>query len=248
MRRSDRIALAPGYMLHGRQHGEASLILDCFCREHGRVALVARGARRAGAALRGVLQPFSPLSLSWVSRGELGTLTGAESHNRLHRPAGENLFAAFYANELLLRALAPHDPHPGVFDAYALLLARLSGGGSPHAPLRAFELALLDDIGYATELERCADDGAPVQAGQRYIYRPAHGVLRAGVEDLAPDCFDGEVLLALARAELADAGLLREARRVTRLALDHALGQRPLRTRAVLRQLRRPARAGGGQP
>jgi DNA repair protein RecO (recombination protein O) len=238
VRRADRVELVPAFVLHARAHRDTSRIVDCLARDHGRVALVARGVRRPGAALRGVLQPFQPLLLSWVGRGELGTLTGAEPGLRAAIPAGESLFAAFYANELLLRGLMPHDPHPALFDAYATLLDALGTGVDAATPLRRFELALLEELGYGVTLDVCAGDGAPVRPDRRYAFRPAEGVLEAAPDgQIAEPLFEGRALLALARAEPLAAGLAGEARRLTRLALDHALGQRPLRTRAVYRAL-----------
>lgn len=245
MRSTDRVALAPAFLLHARPHGDASQVLDCFSRDHGRLGLVARGARRAGAALRGTLRQFQALQVSWVMRGELGTLTGAEPAGQPLHLTGDALFAGFYANELLLRGLAPHDPHPPLFDAYARLLGALAGGGPPGPLLRRFELALLGELGYGLVIDRCADDDAPVQAGRAYAFDPLQGVRACGVADTEHAVFDGAVLLALSGDALHDAVHASEARRLTRLALDHALGQRPLRTRAVLRQMRRVRRGAG---
>ena len=73
-----RHQLEPAYVLHARPYRESSLILEVFSRQHGRVGLVARGARGAKSRWKSVLQPFRPLLLSWTQRGEMGTLTGAD--------------------------------------------------------------------------------------------------------------------------------------------------------------------------
>src|SRR6478736_1442359 len=55
----------PGYVLHTYPYKETSLIVETFTRRHGRVALLARGARRPRSAMRGVLLAFHPLRLGW---------------------------------------------------------------------------------------------------------------------------------------------------------------------------------------
>src|SRR5438445_8734327 len=66
-----RVANQPGFVLHAWPYRETSLILDVFTRDHGRVAMVAKGAKRPHSALRPVLQHFQPISLSWSGRGEV---------------------------------------------------------------------------------------------------------------------------------------------------------------------------------
>ena len=64
-----RIDGAAAFLLHAHPYSETSLILDVFSRAHGRLALLARGARRPRSALRGVLLGFQPLELSWFGGG-----------------------------------------------------------------------------------------------------------------------------------------------------------------------------------
>ena len=60
-----RIAQQPAYVLHHYDWSEFSLILETFTRQHGRVALVAKGAKRPSSSLRPVLLPLQPLLLGW---------------------------------------------------------------------------------------------------------------------------------------------------------------------------------------
>jgi DNA repair protein RecO (recombination protein O) len=108
-----RISLQPAYILHSRPYRESSLLLEAMGREHGRIGLVARGARGARSRWKNMLQPFRPLLLSWTQRGELGTLTGADQVASPPALAGESLFCGLYANELMIRFLQRSDPHPG---------------------------------------------------------------------------------------------------------------------------------------
>src|SRR5258708_12853736 len=62
------------FILHGYAYRETSLLVEVFTRGFGRISMVARGARGARSALRGVLLAFQPLALSWFGKGEVRTL------------------------------------------------------------------------------------------------------------------------------------------------------------------------------
>lgn len=151
-RHGQRVQDARAYVLHASPWRETSLIVQCFARDYGRVALVAKGAKRPLSALRPVLVSFQPLWLSWSGESEVHTLVRAESDGvRLLR--GRALMSAWYMNELVLRLLGREDPHPGVFDAYETALETLAQAVvKPQAPaLRRFEWLLLEQAGYGIE-------------------------------------------------------------------------------------------------
>lgn len=149
-RRTQRVQDAAGYLLHAAPWRETSLIVQAFTREHGNVALVAKGAKRPYSVLRPVLSAFQPLSLSWSGANEVRTLTRAECAGV--RPlAGRALMSAWYMNELLLRLLAREDPHPALYDAYDAALEQLALQQSAASALRRFEWVLLNETGYGLE-------------------------------------------------------------------------------------------------
>ncbi|MEK7317494.1 MAG: DNA repair protein RecO, partial [Pseudomonadota bacterium] len=98
-----RVTNEAGFVLHAHPYRETSLVLDVFTRDHGRVAMVAKGAKRPHSALRAVLQHFHPIALSWTGRGEVKTLTKAEYVGGMLPLSGDALLSGFYLNELLLR-------------------------------------------------------------------------------------------------------------------------------------------------
>ena len=73
-----RIEQQPSFVLHTYPWRETSLIAEILSRDHGRVALVAKGARRPQSPLRGVLMAFQPLLVDWSGGGEVKTLVRAE--------------------------------------------------------------------------------------------------------------------------------------------------------------------------
>lgn len=224
---TERAALQPAWLLASRAYGDSSLLLEVFAREHGRIGLVARGARGPKSRLRGLLQTFTPLLLSWSGRGDLATLTGAEAQAAAIALGGERIFYGWYLNELLTRLLHRHDAHAALFDLYAALMPALTGSeAEAQRALRLFEKYLLAEIGYGLLLP------ATLQAESLYRYDWDRGPLAdhegyagSSLIALRDDCFDSPRALA-------------DARCLLQAALRRQLGERELETPKLLRSLR----------
>jgi DNA repair protein RecO (recombination protein O) len=227
------------WVLHRRAWRESSLLLELFSEEFGRIGLVARGARGARSAWRGLAEPFVPLTAGWMGRGELGTLTGLEPTGQRVALKGRALWCGLYANELLLKLLARDDAAPTLFTAYGQLLEGLGAELSPQANLlRRFELALLGALGVVPDLHHDAMTGQPVEPDQLYHVRPETGLVAVAAP--GRDVFSGRAALVLTGQVVDDAAASREARTLTRLLLDHQLGGKPLKTRELFAQGQRP--------
>ena len=104
-----RIADEPAFVLHSYDWSESSLILEVFCRRQGRVALVAKGAKKPSSNFRPVLLPLQPLLVTYTLAGDgtadIHTLKGAEWVGGHVMPTGDALLSGMYLNELLLRLL-----------------------------------------------------------------------------------------------------------------------------------------------
>lgn len=232
------------FVLHHYDWSETSLVLDLFTREQGRMAVVAKGAKRPYSQLRAVLLPFQRIQvgLSKPVKGDgetpvdVVTLRGAEWAGGSTLPVGAALFSGYYLNELLLKFLARQDPHPTLFDAYAQTLARLD-----ETALRAFELRLLAEIGLLPDLSVATTTQAPLDPQRLYALSPEAGVIAASHDTQAG--LDGAALVQLQAALLhGSMGALRQAceaqlpalRTALRGLLQYHLGHKPLRTRQVL--------------
>ena len=176
----NRIHAEPAFVVHRYDWSESSLILETFTRHHGRVALVAKGAKRPSSNFRPVLLPLQPLAISYSGDAEIRTLKAAEWVGGHIMPMGEALLSGYYINELLLRLLARDDPHPRLFDLYAQVVQVLAAGhdGTIAPALRAFELLLLRDIGLLPNLDLQTLTLAPMQANTAYSL-VAEGGLRS---------------------------------------------------------------------
>ena len=233
LKTNERIALNPAYVLHQYDWRETSRIVEIFSRDHGRLGLVARGSRRTKSPWRAVLRPFQPLLLSWVGGGDLATLVGAESDYVPHSLASHALMSGFYMNELLLRLLPRQDPHPELFRQYGETLSQLTR--TTATALRLFEMNLLAALGYGLDLERDATTGQLLETDAIYNYDPVYGLVR--IQDTAGSAngVRGSTLLALANGNLQHPGQLSDARHLLQTALNHLLGDKPLKTREVMR-------------
>ncbi len=235
---SRRVVLQPGFLLHHRPFRDSSLLLDVLTKDHGRLALVARGARSARSGLRGVLRPFLPLKLSWVQRSDLGTLTGAELDGRLLQLSGDVLLSGYYLNELLLHFLHRHDPQPEVYRAYRDTVTALGQSANTAAVLREFELELLRLLGYGVVTEEVPATEADLQRDAFYEYRPDQGPVR--VQRTEGDLvFAGEDLIGIRDRRFDEPRVLRAAGRLLRALISHHLGGRELKSRKVLLDLHR---------
>lgn len=240
-----------GYVLHTYPYKETSLILQVWTEKHGRMGMVAKGARRPKAASRAVLVPFQPLALDWFGRAELRTLKTAEPTAPATPLAGEALMSAFYMNELLLKLTTREDPHEALFEAYdqAIAALRALSRASPRTPpqalepvLRRFELGLLRELGYALELTREASGGAPIAAERSYWYVVERGPVAApeGVETpFNAVRLQGSTLVDLERGRFEDATTVAQAKQLMRLLINHSLHGQVLATRAMVRDLQR---------
>ena len=230
-----RVELEPAFVLHNRAYRESSLISEVFGCNSGRLGLVAKGARRAKSPLRGMLQPFRPLLLSWSGSGELGLLTAAEPDGYAQPLGGKALFSGMYMNELLMRLMHRHDPHPELFHDYGRALQQLASGERSDAVLRVFEKKLLESIGYGLVLDHDIESGEPIRADRAYRYESDRGpTCQEGASaDGVP--IGGETLLSLARENLESECVLDEAKRLMRTVLRRYLGDKPLATRSLFR-------------
>ena len=228
-----RIELQPAHVLHRRPYRDTSLLVEAFSRDHGRVGLVAKGVRRGRGNRAGLLQAFQPLLLSWSGRGELATLTAVEAAGPATVPGGPDLYAGFYLNELLLRLLRRHDPHPELYAVYAEVVRHVAAGNDVEWALRLFEVHLLEGMGYGLSLLE-QGDGGPLEPEACYRYRLESGPVpaTAGADGIE---VHGRTLLALAHGAEPDARVRDEAKRLLRAALRLYLGDRPLKSRELYR-------------
>ncbi|MCC6202139.1 MAG: DNA repair protein RecO [Gammaproteobacteria bacterium] len=226
----------PGYLLHRRDYRETSFIVE-FLTQSGHVRLIARGARRGRNPIAGILQPFSPLALTWRGSSELPTLTLCEPRGNPIGLTGKIMYSGFYLNEITSRLAYRHEIGPDLYPAYENALAGLAAATDIERSLRIYEKRLLAAAGLALLLEQ-ARTGASVEPERAYGYSVDSGPVPAGIDADAPTV-SGRTLLALQREEFDDATTRHEAKLLMRHVLRCHIGTKPLASRALFASIRR---------
>ena len=230
-----RVDAQPAYVLHTYPFRETSLIVEVFSRDFGRVALLARGARRPRSALRGLLMAFQPLELGWAGKGEVQTLMKAEWQGGQPLLSGKALFFGYYLNELLLHLLPREDTHASLFAAYAAVLRRFADN-LQEADLRRFERALLQELGYGLTLTHDAQ-GVVIDPDAHYAYEIERGPVRLARPGNSALSVRGKTLLDLADDALSDPATQAEAKQMMRALINHHTGGKRLETRKIFMEL-----------
>ena len=184
---TQRISNEPAYVLHRYDWSESSLILEVFTRHYGRIALVAKGAKKPSSNFRPILLPLQPLHVAYGGDAEIRTLKSAEWMGGHVMPTGDALMSGYYLNELLLNLLARDDPHPGLFDVYVSVVQVIASGHGEvlQSALRTFELLLLREIGLLPLLDAQTMTLGVLDANSRYSLVPEGGLRQTGEGDRA---------------------------------------------------------------
>ncbi|MFO7807879.1 DNA repair protein RecO [Guyparkeria sp.] len=234
-----------GFLLHARPFKEHGLLLDWLTDTRGWVRIRQNGGRRVKK--RGSHRPpnFVCLEVETAGRGGWPILTGAEPVEGLRFLQGQALAAGFYLHELILRALRPEEPVPGLFLDYWKSLAMLD---SPEMPVsvvvRRFERRLLEHLGAGIDWAQAAD-GLPIEPERQYRVGQQGGIVSGN----GANAVSGRLLLAIARDEaLAEADDRRGARDLMQRLLAPHVGSAPFLSRRLWPGARDAARgpnAGG---
>lgn len=235
-----RVDLQPAFVLHQRAYRDTSAIIELFTYEHGRVAIVARGIKGGKKNITGSFQPFALVNVSWQGNGELKSFAGIEQKQAPIFFSGEKLISALYLNELLLRLLPKFDPYEDLFVLYQDILVRLASQDEIEYLLRIFEKSLLENLGYELNLMVEAETGEDVDPEQFYYFIPDQGPVKATLLQTGrQESFKGSSLLSFAQNDFSLLQTLKDAKRITRLALRPLLGPRPLKSRELFSSLKK---------
>jgi len=230
---SHRVSLQTAFILHGRDFRDTSRLLDVFTKDYGRVTLVAKGARSPRSKLQGILQPFTPLLISWAGKGDVQTLTGAESVKNSINLLGKQVMSAYYINELLQRLTTFHDPHPELFELYSKTLERFLDE-EDELVLRRFEKHLLAEIGYGLNFEVDSGNGSALAINEKYYYDVEKGPVNIKNNDSEGELIiSGQTLHDMFVEKFSCSQSQKEAKQLMRVILNHHLGDQPLKTRSL---------------
>jgi DNA repair protein RecO (recombination protein O) len=226
--------LQKAFVLHSRAYLETSALVDLLTQQSGHVCVIAKGARAAKSSWKGLLQLFVPLVVNWYGRGELPVLKTVEAYERsLYLTDRNAMLSGFYLNELLMRVLPRFDVCEGIFDLYEETVKHLNDLGSLQISLRRFEKELLRELGYELQLDEEANSRQKIKPDRKYIFSTKNDFYC--LESVSrPDeiaIFKGRSLLAIAQDDYTDLEVLKDAKRLMRLAFRPLLGNKILKSR-----------------
>ena len=228
-----KIELTPCYILHHRDYSETSLILEVFSKEHGRINLIAKGAKRNKKQQGNSFNLYQQYNISWVAKSELGTLTDIEIVTPARSLKPELMMTGFYMNEVMLRLLHKHEPHPELFDSYDTSINKLMHGESKQIMLRYYEKTLLQSLGYGVILDHEVETGESLSNDKDYFYQFDYGPVFESENKDAGITISGKTLLELDNETLSEPKNINEAKILLRTILDQHLGNKPLASKAL---------------
>jgi|TARA_B110000196_G_scaffold180111_1_gene154494 DNA repair protein RecO (recombination protein O) len=223
------------YILHTYPFKETSLIAELFSKNHGRIPVVAKGARRPRSSLRGMLQSFQLLQATWSGRGEIKTLHNIEWCDKFLQVDGNALICGFYINELIIRLLPREDSHKKLFDFYHHTMKVLAGGINLEVALRRFELRLLQELGYEVPLKE-DESGELIIADKLYVYEVEYGPSELSKTNNGVKIL-GQTLLDMAEDEYKEDNTQLQSKQLMRYLISHYLGDKPLNSRKLFTNL-----------
>ncbi|HEY9057894.1 MAG TPA: DNA repair protein RecO [Aurantimonas sp.] len=143
-----------------RRHGETSVIAEVMTRERGRHLGLVRGGR--SRKQQPVLQPGNSVAIHW--RARLDEHMGAFLIEPLELRAARLMENGIGLNGVQLvaahlRLLAERDPHARLYDGLAVIVDHLDEPDKAAELMLRFEIALLEELGFGLDLERCAATG-----------------------------------------------------------------------------------------
>jgi DNA repair protein RecO (recombination protein O) len=224
-------------LLRATPYRDADLVVDLLSVEHGRLAALARGARKSRRRFGGVLDYFNLLEVELrLGRGGLGSLRGAElvsSWEAVRSDVDAYCVGSHFLDVARLGSREGESADP----LFRLLLGGLDAlqrGGDPPSVARVFQVQALAELGYAPVPQLCPGCDTPLgeraAAGRAVLTCPACAA--AGATVLSP----GAVRSLQAAASLPPErlGTLRISPEIAvdivpflDAALEHALGRRP---------------------
>ena len=227
-----KIDLTPCYILHHRNFSESSLILDVFSRNYGRINLIVKGAKRNKKYYGINFDLYQKYNISWVSKSELGTLIEIEIAVSKTSFNPKKAIIGFYINEIILKLLHKHEPHPELFDIYELTLNKLFANENEKILLRYFEKQLLQSLGYGISLDYDTKTGSLIDPSIDYYYKIESG---PSLDFITPNegmKISGKTLFELNNETLSDNKNINEAKDLLGMILRKYINQ-PLESKKL---------------
>lgn len=190
MPRPERSFRTPAIILKRRDFGEADRLLTVITPRHGKIDVIARGARKLNSQKTGHVELYTRTEMLINTGRDLGQAVQSEM-TMPYLPLREDLTRgayAAYAAELLDRftskdelssegTTADEDDSSRLFALLDDTLERLSNDDDPRLAIRYFEMRLLDAVGFRPELTECVIEHEPILPVDQFFSHEDGGVV-----------------------------------------------------------------------
>ena len=173
---------ADAVVLRRLDYGEADRILTLLTREHGKLAAIAKGSRRAKARSGNSLDLFARSRMMLAKGRNLDVVAQVERRGDVRNISGDLRRTAYacLVSEIADKVLEDRHPMDDVFELVAGTLDRLNDPGrSARADTSWFVMRMLDLLGYAPQLIDCPGCAKPLPEADAWFSPLLGGVLCA---------------------------------------------------------------------
>lgn len=235
-----------GIVIRQADFSESSRVVTFFTRDFGKVAVIAKGAKRLKSSFEVALDLLTTCGIVFIrkSSSALDILTEAKLQQRFKPRSGDlrSLYCGYFVAELLDGLSEEYDPHPHLYDEAQATLTAFAADAPLELGLLRFELIVLREIGQLPNFHECVVCGEPAVAELSFDFKVSQGGLvcrncqgeqtyanadRIQAGSLAVlQCLESETETAWQRL-VPSPTQLKEIRSVVTAAISHALGHRP---------------------
>ncbi len=228
---------------------ESSKVVTLFTREFGKIACLAKGAKRLKSAFESGLDLLSETRIVFIQKSSTGLDLMTESQ-LIHRfqpvkTSLNHLYGGYYVAELLNAFTETDDPHPDLYDAAITTLDALEHPEPVGVTIITFELTILYEIGQLPDFESCTICHSTIETGEKVQFGGSQAGLICtacgqeeyeGAHSTKTQISAGAIALirrlTASEHQLIDQlvispSQMKEVRSVITSAISHAMGRRP---------------------
>ena len=212
-------------LLHSRNYSETSLICELFTRKHGRVSVIAKGARSKKNKFQNIAAPNILASVNYSGKSELKTLVSWEeiSHFSI---LGKNLKILLYLNELIFKLLEKENKQDRIFESLIDFYKVLVSGDAKNIEiaLREFEYFLICELGYGFNF-LYDDNGKKIVREKTYYFHPAQGFSEKPLNNFLK--VSGIDIIDFTNGKITSSSARSKIRKIMQLAISY-IAEKPL--------------------
>ena len=212
-------------LLHSRNYSETSLICELFTRKHGRVSVIAKGARSKKNKFQNIAAPNILASVNYSGKSELKTLVSWEEITHFSI-LGKNLKILLYLNELIFKLLEKENKQDRIFESLIDFYKVLVSGDAKNIEiaLREFEYFLICELGYGFDFVY-DDNGKKIVREKTYYFHPAQGFSEKPLNNFLK--VSGIDIIDFTNGKITSSSARSKIRKIMQLAISY-IAEKPL--------------------